>query len=330
MKFRTEISLPSYPFHISFEESILSAGSCFAVNIAEELKKRFFNVMFNPFGTLYNTASVLNMFELAKSKSQLQKEDLIFHNGEWHSFYHNSEFSHFHPEIALEKINFSIIKLNEFLQKNDVVILTYGTSYVYIHKARNLIVSNCHKIPQEDFSRKLLSTEENFYYMQKTIEIIKSFNPKVKIIISVSPVRHLKDGLHANQISKAHLLLAVEKATKEIENCFYFPSYEIVLDDLRDYRFFSSDLAHPNEFAIAYIWEKFAQAFFESKTLEYIKEAEKVRSALEHRPINLDSPSYKNFLNGLARQIEKIKIKYPAVNFDEAERILREKLNALK
>ncbi len=330
MKFRTEIEITTPKSRISYKDVILSVGSCFAENIYSKLHELFFNIKCNPFGTLYNSASVLKMFRLAESGKELTKDDLIFYDGEWHSFYHNSEFSDENPEVCLSKINSSIFELNKLLSDLDTVIITFGTSYVYEHIERKMIVSNCHKIPQKYFRRKFLSVEENAFYINRIIEIVEKFNPEAKIILTVSPVRHVKDGLHNNQLSKASLLLALEKVLGENEKAMYFPSYEILNDDLRDYRFYAADLTHPNEVAINYIYEKFSQNFFDRETFEFTRKAENLAKALKHRAINPESRKYKEFLAFTSRLLEKMKKEFPEVNFSEAENILERKIGEVK
>jgi len=245
MKFRTEINLDKSKHPIDHDEKIVTIGSCFAQNIGEYFEHFRFNVMCNPFGVLYNPISSFNSFNLARDKKTFTRGDLIESNGEWHSFYHHSDFSHHDHKICLEKINSGLKATFDFLSKTDVIIITYGTTYVYRHIEQNIVVSNCHKIPANEFEHYRLSLDETKKVIEQTINLLKAANKNIRIIFTVSPVRHWKDGAVNNQLSKSTLLLAVDKIVKSNKNCEYFPSYEIVMDDLRDYRFFDSDLLHP-------------------------------------------------------------------------------------
>ncbi len=330
MKFRTEIEIEEPAVKISYKDKILSVGSCFAENIADGLSSHFLNVLGNPFGVLYNPAAILNMFLLAKEKKELKRNDLIFHGGQWHSFYHNSEFSDDDVNVCLQNVNNSIFELNKFLRNVDSVILTLGTSFVYEHIESKLIVSNCHKIPQKFFSRRMLQIEESYSFIKQIIEIIRIFNKNAKIILTVSPVRHIKDGLHGNQLSKAYLLIAVDNLVQENERVLYFPSYEIVNDDLRDYRFYAEDLVHPNEAAVKYIREIFSEYFFDEETKEFYRDTNTLAKALQHRAVNPRSVKYKEFLNFSLKLVEQMKTKYPQTNFNKAEEYFRARLNEFK
>ncbi len=330
MKFRTEIKIDAQPGVISYNDKILSAGSCFAENIVRDLEDHYFNVLGNPFGVLYNPASLLNMFELGEKGKSLKKDNLIFYDDEWHSFYHNNKFSNENAELALIGINDSITELNKFLNEVSVVIITLGTSYVYKHIERNMIVSNCHKIPQKYFTRHLLTVEENYFYLQKILSVIKKFNSKAKIVLTVSPVRHIKDGLHGNQLSKARLLLAVEKLVEEKENVFYFPSYEIMNDDLRDYRFYNEDLVHPNNIAVKYITEKFVATFFDEETKRFYGETEELRNALQHKFLKSSSTKREKFLQKYVELTKQLSAKYPSVDFSNAANYFKKQLEELK
>lgn len=323
MKFRTEIYLDKSQHPMEHNGKTLTIGSCFAQNIGEYFKRFRFNVMCNPFGVLYNPASILNSFKLVMENKMFTEKDLIEHNSEWHSFYHHSDFSHHNSKACLNKINSGLKATSKFLREANVVIITYGTAYVYRHIVQNIIVSNCHKIPAKEFKRYRLSLEETEKAIEETVSLLKSVNENIRIIFTVSPVRHWKDGAANNQLSKSTLLLAVDKIINANDNCEYFPSYEIVMDDLRDYRFYDSDLLHPNKLATDYIWEKFSTSIFSDSCLTLMKEIEKIVKAREHRTRNVKSENHQAFIK---TQIEKIKMlqdKHPHLDLSEDESYFR-------
>ena len=326
MKFRTEINLDKSKHPIDHDKKIVTIGSCFAQNIGEYFKHFRFNVMCNPFGVLYNPISIFNSFNLTLDKETFSQDDLIEANGEWHSFYHHSDFSHHDHKICLEKINSGIKAAFDFLSKTDVVIITYGTAYVYRHIEQNIVVSNCHKIPTNEFEHYRLSLDETKKAIEQTINLLKAANKNIRIIFTVSPVRHWKDGAVNNQLSKSTLLLAVDEIIKSNKNCEYFPSYEIVMDDLRDYRFFDSDLLHPNRIATDYIWEKFSSTMLSDNCLSTMNEVEKIVKSREHRVRNVKSENHQTFIKANIEKIKTLRKKHPHLNLSEDESYFRKHL----
>ncbi len=314
MNFRTEIKIAESSLKIEHNQKIVTIGSCFAENIAEQFKYYLFNVFENPFGVLYNPVSIYNAFKITEEETQFAKDDLIFNQGEWHSFYHHSDFSHHNPDECLALINTRTKEVKKFLSTADWVIISLGTSYIYKHKEKDVIVSNCHKIPANQFERILLSPEESGKYLTSIVYVLKRLNANVKIIFTVSPIRHIKDGFAENQLSKSSLIVAVHNTIKKNENCFYFPSYEIMMDDLRSYRFYEKDLLHPNKIAIEYIWEKFSESFFSEKCKVTIKDVEPYVKGIQHRPKDENSPQNLLFKESLAGLKEGLLVKYPHLN----------------
>ena len=315
MNFRTEIKIPENRVKIEHSGKILTIGSCFAENIAEQFRFYLFNVFENPFGVLYNPASVYNAIKLTDEERAFTRNDLIASQNEWHSFYHHSDFSHYNDDECLNRINSRTKEVKNYLKECGWVIISLGTSFIYKHKEKDIIVSNCHKIPADKFERAFLSVEETKKYLSGTVGLLKKNNPAVKIILTVSPVRHIKDGFAENQLSKSSLIVAVNEIIKENESCFYFPSYEIMMDDLRGYRFYEKDLLHPNKIAVEYIWEKFSGSFFSEKCLAAIKEIEPYSRGKEHRIKDINSPQAINFLNDLEQMKKKLVEKYPYIIF---------------
>lgn len=315
MKFRTEIEIGKSIHKIEHKHKILTIGSCFADNIGEKFSSLKFQILQNPFGVLFNPQSILNSIEISLENRLFNENDLFFHQGEFHSFFHHSSFSSHKLDEILDKINSTTKQTNKFLNEVDWVILTFGTSFVYKHLEKGIVVSNNHKLPENQFERRKLTNFETTQIISKTIKLIKNQNLKAKIIVTVSPVRHWKDGAIENQRSKANLILALEKIETECKDVVYFPSYELLLDDLRDYRFYGSDLIHPSEEAINYIWEKFSDTFFDETTLEIIKRIEKIVQAQNHKIRNPESEEGKNFLTNLNKQISEIENEFDYIKF---------------
>ena len=306
MKFRTEIEIEKYKNLIEHSDNILTIGSCFAENIAEYFKAHRFNILDNPFGVLYNPISIFNSLKFAVEKKIFTETDLIYHQSEWHSFYHHSNFSYHNVDFVLANINKSMELTNRFLKSADLIIVTFGTSYVFKHLEKGIVVSNCHKIPQKMFEHYRLTLYEVEKNISELVGLIKNFNPEVRFIFTVSPVRHWKNGAVNNQLSKAILLLAIDEIIKKEKNCNYFPSYEIIMDDLRDYRFYNSDLIHPNKMATDYIWEKFSNVICSEHCLQLIKDISKIVSARNHRVRNKNSDEHQKFISSMIKKIETL------------------------
>jgi hypothetical protein len=284
MKFRTELPIPKYPFQISYQNHILLLGSCFSDNMGTFLANNRFFVLSNPFGTLFNPVSIANAIKMAVNPELFTEDYRYFFDNRWVSFAHHGSFSHPDKNQFLKQINeqFSITKT--FLEKTNFLFITFGTAYCYKFLERNLTVANCHKIPNTKFEKFRLEIDEIVQTYEEITSILQSFNPSIKIIFTVSPVRHLGDGFHENQLSKSVLHLAIEQLTND-SNIFYFPAYESLMDDLRDYRFYAEDLCHPGENAVRYIEEIFAESFFSQETKEKQKEIEKENRFLSHRKL---------------------------------------------
>jgi len=317
MNFRTEINIEKSQQKISHFDNILTIGSCFAQNMAEYFKQNRFNVLGNPFGVLYNPVSIYNSLKFIIEKREFRESDLIFYNGEWHSLYHHSNFSNHKKNKIIKNINLGIENTARFLDSTNFLIITFGTSYVYKFLANGIIVSNCHKIPQKEFAHVMLNLEETVNNIKNIVKMVEKFNPKINLILTVSPVRHWKNGAHNNQLSKANLLLAIDEVIKNKNNCIYFPSYEIIMDDLRDYRFYDSDLIHPNKIATDYIWEKFNNSFFTDECLQVMNEISKVVAARNHRVRNINSSENQKFLKSIISKIEQLNEKYSHLNLED-------------
>ena len=284
MKFRTELPIPKFPFQISYEEHVLLLGSCFSDHIGDFLTKNRFFVLSNPFGTLFNPISIADVLKMMINPELFTEKYRYFFDNRWVSFAHHGSFSHSNENQFITQIEQQWNDTKTFLKQTKFLFITFGTAYCYKFLERNLVVANCHKISNTKFEKIRLKIDEIVHIYKETIQHILSFNPSIKIIFTVSPVRHLGDGFHENQLSKSILHLAIEQLVDN-QNLFYFPAYEILMDDLRDYRFYAEDLCHPQENAVRYIEELFAEAFFSQETKDKQKEIEKENKFLNHRKL---------------------------------------------
>ncbi len=311
MEFRTKVELPVGQGEIRHSDPILLWGSCFAENIGKLLTDNKFHCDVNPFGILYNPLSIAKSVSLLLDNKVYSAADLRFDKGIWYSLMHHSSFSSADQSECLEKINFRMAKGREMLGKAKWIIFTWGTARVYEWKENGEVVGNCHKLPDRLFTRRLLEVEEIVSAFASLLGRIRQVNPEVQFLFTVSPIRHAKDGMHGNQLNKAVLLLAIERLCQLFSSCHYFPSYEIMLDELRDYRFYADDMLHPTPLAVSYIWECFCESFFTADTLRVMKEWQDIRKGLEHRPFDAKSTAYYTFLSQIMLKIERLKEKFP-------------------
>lgn len=323
MKFRTEIEVERSRFVISHADKLMLVGSCFSDNIGKKLQGGGFYTDINPMGIVYNPASVKVSLQRILSGRPYESSEFYLHNGVWHTFDHHGQFSHADKNRCIEQVNEHLNMGHGNLKNANCLLVTFGTAWVYHHLQLNKIVSNCHKYPASDFKRERLSVDTIVAEWTALMVQLQTFNPSIQIIFTVSPVRHWKDGAHGNQISKSILHLAVDAICEQHNNCSYFPSYELVLDDLRDYRFFADDLLHPNEQAVQYIWEKFSTAYFSNYTLNQINQIQKIKRAAAHRPLKPDTDEYRKFAESQLKKIEAMLAEYPNLGFDQEIKLFR-------
>ncbi len=305
MKFRTEVDIKESEKKIEVEDKIFSIGSCFASEMSDLFHQGQLQALNNPFGTVFNPFSISNSVKRLHDAEFYHEEELITFNDEFISLDHHTSFDTRYIHQTLNKINAKIEEGNSFLQETDWVIITYGTSFIYEFLPKQKLVANCHKIPQKFFEKRLLSHQEITDSIYNTILNLNDIcKDNVQILFTVSPVRHTKDGMIENQLSKSKLITAVHEAIQPFENCHYLPVYEILMDDLRDYRFYKEDMIHPNNQAVNYIFEKFGNAYFGDETKEFIKENFKINKALEHRTDDEKDPKYIEFKEKLNQKIE--------------------------
>lgn len=324
MQLTTPVHINPLSFKLGYQHPALIIGSCFATNIGERMKGLKFPVLVNPFGVVYNPVSVANSLELLVGTREFNEADLFYDNGLWSSFYHHSSFSSLSKEEALQHITQELEKGRDFLQKADRLIITLGTARVYEYKKTAQIVSNCHKLPASEFTHRLLEVDEVYDALFNTLLLLRNANPELKVVFTVSPIRHIKDGAHGNQLSKSTLLLAVDKLCNSISDVAYFPAYEIMMDELRDYRYYANDMLHPSDLAVEYIWQKFSSAALDSEAQELMPDLEKILAAKNHRPFNPEGQEYKTFKASLLNKVKTLKKRYSFLNVDEEMRFFRE------
>lgn len=304
MKFRTEVHIADFEEKINPEDKVFSIGSCFSSEMSELLQAGQIQTLNNPFGTIFNPHSLSVAVQKLHDAYIYAEEDLVTYGSEVISLDHHSQFNSAYAHQTLDKININIVAGNQFLQETKWVIITYGSSFIYYFHPKERLVANCHKIPGKFFEKRMLSANEIENAVSETILNLKDIcRDDVQILFTVSPVRHTKDGMTENTLSKAKLIAALHEVIPQFENCHYLPVYEILMDDLRDYRFYKDDLIHPNSQAVNYIFEKFGNAFFSDETMDFVEENFSIAKALQHRTKDASNPKYHQFLENLKGRI---------------------------
>lgn len=310
MIFQTEIKIQPLEQAISYGDGLLFLGSCFADEVGGICRSLGFDALVNPFGVLYNPASISQSVERLGSGSLFTFDEVIsVGEGQFCTFSHNTAFWQSDEQILLETVNNGLKEAHERFLKAKWVVISLGTSWVFRHKETRLVVSNCHKLPARQFDREFLSVEQSEDCLIKMLQA----HPNKQFIFTVSPLRHLKDGLHENQLSKAALLLAVDQVCKQFDNAHYFPAYEILLDELRDYRFYKEDMVHPTEQAVRYIWERFTDFAIDPKEKPAMKAAAELKLMLQHKPLFPESEAFKKFVAQKDRKIAELRRNYTRI-----------------
>lgn len=313
MKFRTEVNIADSEEKIEINDKIFSIGSCFSSEISALLANGQLRAFNNPFGTIFNPYSINVAVKKLHDSEFYTENDLITYHEQVISLDHHTSFNSAFTHKTLEKINSGIEGGNLFLQSAKWVIVTYGTAFIHEFLPKNKLVANCHKIPGKFFEKRLLSNQEISNSIRDTILNLKDICPQdVQILFTVSPVRHTKDGMVENTLSKAKLISAIHEVIPDFENCQYLPVYEIMMDDLRDYRFYKEDMIHPSAQAVNYIFEKFGNAFFSDETMDFLEENFKIHQALQHKPADETNAKYQEFLENLKGRIalQQTKVKH--------------------
>jgi GSCFA family len=316
MDFRLEFTPKPFDTKINHQQNLLLIGSCFTEQIGTKLVNHKFAVLDNPNGILFNPSSIAKSISSYINNKQYTEADLFYQNECWNSWEHHSRFSHPDEKICLNRINESQSKANEFLKNANWLLITLGSAFVYELENKE-VVANCHKVPTDKFSKRLLSEDEIIADLQKMIEKAVAFNPRLNIIFTISPVRHLRDGFVENNRSKATLIQAVHQLVEKNGICFYFPAYELVIDDLRDYRFFAEDMVHPNYAATNYVWEKFIAACIDETSQQLMKEIAVIVAAKNHKPFNPTSEQHKKFLQTNLEKVKKLQQQFGYINFEK-------------
>lgn len=324
--YQTLVPLPDYPFRIGYQDHILSLGSCFAEHIGQRLANCHFYSLLNPYGILYNPLSIAQGLQRLLQDAPFQQRELFRNQGLWHSFFHHGAFSHPDPEGALAGMNQAYRQAQGFLLTANRLVLTFGTAFVFIYRPSGEVAANCHKLPGSAFERRRLSTREVIAALEPVLYELKNRQPGLEVALTVSPVRHIRDGLTENQRSKATLLLACGELCQQLPFAHYFPSYEIMMDELRDYRFYAADMIHPSEVAIDHIWQRFGQAFFDLPTQQLIHRIGKIIAASRHRPLHPQSEPHLQFLRQQLEIAAQLEREFPFLNMDRERKVFEEQL----
>ena len=306
MKLQTNIILPHSEREIAYSDRMLFLGSCFSEHIAQKMYAAGFRVSTNPFGVLYNPLSILKCVQLLSGAGEFTDDYLVENDRLWFSYLHHGSFNAESKDEMSDVVKKSIEQGKEQLANASVVIITLGTSWIYEHNG--LVVSNCHKLPANNFVRRRLTLAQTVEALNQILMLLKDKT----VIFTVSPIRHVKDGLHENQLSKSILLLAID-ALKD--RALYFPSYELMTDELRDYRFYADDLLHPSPLAVQIIWERFADTYFSKQTIEQAREIEALYEALQHRPLHKNTATYEKFKQTTLNKLQTLKKRYSWLDF---------------
>ncbi|WP_293304561.1 GSCFA domain-containing protein [Allomuricauda sp.] len=319
MKLQTIVPLQKAEQPIDYSSKMLLLGSCFVENMGERLDYYKFRSLQNPFGILFHPLALENLMERALGDKTYQEDEVFEQNGIWHCFDAHSDLNAHSREALLNHLNQRLQETKAELENTTHMIITLGTAWVYKNIASRKVVANCHKVPQKEFVKRLLTPEEIQSSLARLVDLVQQVNPKANLIFTVSPVRHLKDGFVENQQSKSHLITALHSVLSsraQSRDVSYFPAYEIMMDELRDYRFYGKDLVHPNELAVEYIWEKFKDTWISPDCYSVMDEVDSVQKGLQHRPFNPDSEAHQTFRKSLRTKITYLQERYPFMKFE--------------
>lgn len=323
MKFRYELNVKPITQPINHTHKLFLIGSCFTENIGEKLKHHKFQIFENPNGILFNPVSVAESIINIIHQKEYRKEDLFYYNEAWHSWQHHSRFSGVTPEETLQKINQTIASAHNFLKTADYCIITLGSAWIYTltelaqNAAVGSVAANNHKAPANWFQKRLMDAAQVITVLGTLLDRLGNFNPNIKVIFTISPVRHLREGMIENNRSKAMLIAAVHHLIDELPQLYYFPAYELVIDDLRDYRYYAEDLVHPNYAATNYVWDKLVDACMTAETKSLMQSIAEIQLAFKHRPFNPESKQHQQFLNQYLNKTLELKHAHPYLNLDD-------------
>ncbi|HQW03157.1 MAG TPA: GSCFA domain-containing protein [Saprospiraceae bacterium] len=313
----TKVQVPDFHPKIRYPDPIMMAGSCFTEHISNKLERYKYDIVSNPFGILYNPTSLAVSFDRIARLQFYDSDELVFQDGLYHSMDHHGSFSGKDKDAVLEKINRTLQHAHEHLKKSKVVCISPGTSKVYRYAVTSAIAGNCHKIPQAAFSYEQLTMHQCEEAFEKIYSSLQQLAPAAKIIWTVSPVRHLKDGLVENQRSKATLILAISNIIQNHPGSDYFPAYEIMMDELRDYRYYARDLLHPSPVAVDIIWDAFCDGYLDTQDLAYHAPIEKIKRAMEHRFLHNDQEAIRTFAKAQLNNVDQLAQLLPDLNWQK-------------
>ena len=312
MEFRTTVKTGENRSWLHHSDKVLLLGSCFSDNIGSKMHGALINALVNPMGTLYNPMSIANGVQRLIDNEPIAGQTLFMQGGVWNSFDFHSRHSLPDKQATIERMNRRIEQGHNALKTAQLLTITLGTAIVYRLKSTGEVVANCHKVPQHEFERKMATVGEMTDVLDKMLTALHAFNPTMRIILTVSPIRHVADGLDVNSLSKASLRVAIHEAmSRHCEYCDYFPSYEIMLDDLRDYRFYSSDMVHPSDVAIEYIWQAFQATYLDDRSGLAVARCERIHKRLQHRPMSANRETVERFNNDTASVVRNLIKEYP-------------------
>jgi len=315
MNLQTNIPIQPRLPKINYDSELVLLGSCFSENIGEKFEYYKFKTLINPFGILFHPKAIETFLWMATQQESYSETDLFQYNGGWHCFDAHSKLSNPNKDLVLRTLNEMLALTFQKIKSSTHIFITLGTAWVYRLQSMDMIVANCHKVPQKEFSKELLSVEEIVQCLNNSVHLIQMLNPKAKIVFTVSPVRHSKDGFIENNRSKSHLITAIHQVVSAAKQCQYFPSYEIMMDELRDYRFYERDMIHPNEQAIDYIWECFVKTWVDEKAIPVMDKVREIQKGLEHRPFNPQSKEHISFLENLEHKKSVISGQYSHIKW---------------
>jgi GSCFA family len=321
-KFHTTVDLPPSSVKFSYDTPALFMGSCFSDYIGEIMAGYKFPILMNPFGTIFNPISIAENLELLIHKKIFTREDLQFQNGLWFSFSHYTRFSYPDQAVCLERMNTSIKAASSWLQRCRFLVLTFGTAWAYHHIAGDKVVANCHKLPSTEFKKTFLEPSVILDRYSKLFDQLEKLNPDIHVVFTLSPVRHWADGAVNNQLSKSVLHYSIHEILKKHNRTHYFPSYEIFMDELRDYRFYAADMLHPSDQGTHYVWDKFCETWVDEPSKLLMAEIETITKAAHHRPLNADSDLHRKFQQTMLKKVETLVGQHSFLNFDDEIQLL--------
>jgi hypothetical protein len=322
--FRTEVHIPPSGLDLTLQDGIATIGSCFAEVIGNKLQENKANVLVNPFGTIFNPLSVCRLLKAAIRQPHDIERQLVQHNGIWYAYDLHSSLSSPSRDELLQLISQRLDQTNQALQQARLLIITLGTAVGYRLQSTGEVVANCHKLPARQFTRELLSLGAMQAEFENTLPLLKQFNPNLRVVFTVSPVRHIKETIETNSVSKALLRVLCHQLVQGHTPVSYFPAFEIMMDDLRDYRFYGRDMIHPTEVAEDYIWDKFTGAYLDKSFITFLKEWEKMRRAVAHRPFHPESEAHQTFLKNTLQQLQALSQRYSLDITEEAQVLQRQ------